>query len=48
MPTKIVSDLQTGEVVEVELEGEELEAYNQLLAEQAANQSSETSQLLTQ
>ena len=36
MPTKIVANVQTGEVIEVELEGAELETYNQSLAEQAA------------
>ena len=35
MPTKIIADLATGEVVEVELEGAELEAYNASLAAQA-------------
>jgi hypothetical protein len=36
MPTKIIVDLATGEVTEVELEGAELEAYNASLAAQAA------------
>jgi hypothetical protein len=35
MPTKIVANVQTGEVIEMELEGDELEAYNRSLAEQA-------------
>jgi hypothetical protein len=34
MPTKIIVDLQTGEVTEVELEGEELAAYQASLAAQ--------------
>ena len=36
MPTKIIVDLATGQVTEVELEGAELEAYNASLAAQAA------------
>jgi len=36
MPTKIIVDLATGQVTEVELEGAELEAYNASLAQQAA------------
>lgn len=36
MPTKIIVDLATGHVTEVELEGAELEAYNASLAQQAA------------
>jgi hypothetical protein len=32
MPTKIIVDLATGQVTEVELEGAELEAYNASLA----------------
>lgn len=35
MPTKIIVDLATGQVTEVELEGAELEAYNASLAAQA-------------
>jgi hypothetical protein len=35
MPTKIIVDLATGQVTEVELEGAELEAYNASLAQQA-------------
>ena len=35
MPTKIIADLATGQVTEVELEGAELEAYNASLAAQA-------------
>lgn len=39
MPTKIIVDLATGQVTEVELEGAELEAYNaSLAAQQAAEQ----------
>jgi len=34
MPTKIIVDLATGQVTEVELEGAELEAYNASLAAQ--------------
>jgi hypothetical protein len=36
MPTKIIVDLATGQITEVELEGAELEAYTASLAEQAA------------
>lgn len=36
MPTKIIVDLATGQVTEVELEGAELEAYNASLAAQQA------------
>ena len=36
MPTKIIVDLATGQITEVELEGAELEAYNASLAAQAA------------
>jgi hypothetical protein len=36
MPTKIIVDLATSQVTEVELEGAELEAYNASLAAQAA------------
>lgn len=36
MPTKIVVDLQTNEIIEVELEGEELAAYQAALEAQAA------------
>ena len=35
-PTKIIVNVQTGEVQEVELTGDELEAYNASLAQQAA------------
>lgn len=36
MPTKIIANLETGEISEVELEGEELEAYeNSLLLQQS-------------
>lgn len=35
MPTKIIVDLATGQVTEVELTGAELEAYNASLAQQA-------------
>jgi hypothetical protein len=35
MPTKIEVNVQTGEVVELELEGEELAAYEASLVEQA-------------
>ena len=34
-PTKIVVNLETGDVQEVELSGEELDAYNASLAAQA-------------
>jgi len=34
MPTKIVVNVQTGEVSEVELQGEELAAYEASLAQQ--------------
>jgi hypothetical protein len=36
MPTKIEVNLETGEVKELELEGEELEAYNASLASQTS------------
>ena len=36
MPTKIIADVQTGEVQEIELTGEELDAYNASLAAQQA------------
>lgn len=36
MPTKIEVNVQTGEVVELELEGEELTAYEASLAFQAS------------
>jgi len=35
-PTRIIVDLATGQVTEVELSGAELEAYNASLAQQAA------------
>jgi hypothetical protein len=35
-PTKIIANVQTGEVQEVELTGEELAAYNASLAAQQA------------
>lgn len=35
MPTKTVVNVQTGEVVEIELEGEELAAYQASLAAQS-------------
>lgn len=36
MPTKLICNVQTGEIKEVELEGEELEAYEaSILAQQA-------------
>lgn len=37
-PTKTVVNVQTGEVAIVELSGEELQAYNDSLAAQAAEQ----------
>ncbi len=36
MPTRIIVDLATGQINEVELEGAELEAYNASIAAQAA------------
>jgi len=36
MPTRIEVNCETGEVKEIELEGEELAAYEASLAEQAA------------
>lgn len=36
MPTRIEVNVQTGEVKEIELEGEELAAYEAALAAQAA------------
>ena len=39
-PTRIIVDLATGQVTEVELEGAELEAYNASLAQQAAEAAS--------
>lgn len=42
MPTKIIVDLATGQVTEVELEGAELEAYNASLAAQAVEVPAET------
>ena len=40
-PTKIIVNVQTGEVQEVELIGEELVAYEASLAAQAAEQKTE-------
>jgi len=38
MPTRIEVNVQTGEVTEIELQGEELAAYEASLAAQAAAQ----------
>ena len=38
MPTRIEVNCETGEVKEIELEGEELAAYEAALAAQQANQ----------
>ena len=41
IPTKTVVNVQTGEVAIIELSGEELQAYNDSLAEQAAAQAAQ-------
>ena len=41
-PTKTIVNVQTGEVAIVELSGEELQAYNNALAAQAAQEQTQT------
>ena len=47
-PTRIIVDLATGQVTEVELSGAELEAYNASLAQQAAEAAKQTAETAQQ